>query len=155
LKAAVFGSVFVRESDTGVADVRAWETHSRVSGRAVPSKGRWEQTRDVRVLLVDDELSILRVCSLVLRNVAEVTAVSTVADAHAALEQHRFEVALVDLHLEAMAGEDLLRELAERWPDTRRVAFTASPTTLKDASLVERVLEKPFSNEALVRTVFG
>lgn len=107
------------------------------------------------MLLVDDEASIRRVCTLVLRSVAEVTAVSTADEALTALEQGHFDVALVDLHLEAMAGESLLRELAQRWPATRRVAFTASPSTLKDAGLVERVLEKPFSNEALVRTVRG
>lgn len=109
----------------------------------------------MRVLLVDDEASIRRVCALVLRSVAEVTAVATVDEALAALEQGHFAVALVDLHLEAMAGESLLRELAQRWPRTRRIAFTASPTALKDTSLVEGVLEKPFSNEALVRTVRG
>lgn len=109
----------------------------------------------MHVLLVDDEASIRRVCTLVLRRVAQVTAVATVAEALAALEKQQFDVALVDLRLDAGFGETLLRELAQRWPETRRVAFTASPSALKDASLVERVLEKPFSNEALVRTVFG
>lgn len=128
---------------------------SEVPAVAFRRRGRWAETSEVRVLLVDDEVSIRRVCTLVLRRVAEVTAVATTDEALLALEQQAFDVALVDLRLEAMSGEGLLRELAERWPSTRRVAFTASPAALKDARLVERVLEKPFSNEALIQAVRG
>lgn len=122
---------------------------------AFPSSAHETENSAVRVLLIDDEASIRRVCTLVLRSLAEVTAVATAAEALSALEQKHFDVALVDLHLEANSGEALLRELAQRWPVTRRVAFTASPSSLKDASLVDGVLEKPFSNEALVQTVRG
>lgn len=97
----------------------------------------------MRVLLVDDEVSIRRVCARVLRSVAEVTAVATAAEAFSVLEQRHFDVALVDLHLEAMSGEALLRALSQRWPGIRRVAFTASPAALKDASLALGGRPKP------------
>lgn len=92
-----------------------------MSGRACVGKAWAEATSSVR------SRGAVGSNSLVLRSVAEATAVSTADEALTALEQGHFDVALVDLHLEAMAGESLLRELAQRWPATRRVAFTASP----------------------------
>ncbi len=88
--------------------------------------------RGVRILLVDDEPTILLGLSHVLRRAgAHVTACLGRGEAEEAIENQVFDLALLDVRLsgsEARAGLDLLTLLKGRSPRTRIIVMTAFST---------------------------
>ncbi|HEU4400949.1 MAG TPA: ATP-binding protein [Candidatus Polarisedimenticolia bacterium] len=117
-------------------------------------------TRKGRILLVDDEKTILDVIGDVLR--MDGHHVETTTNGSAALgrlQRERFDVILTDLKMPGMSGQELFTRLAELdGPLSRRLVFTtgdlASPDTL---SFLERTgnayLQKPFDLNAVRRVV--
>lgn len=112
-----------------------------------------------RVLIIDDEPSMLRVISRLLGRDHEVTAVN---DAESALRIFRhdtgFDVVLCDVWLPTMDGMALFRRVAEKFPELapRFVLMTGDlGGTLEE--LVERtrvgLLMKPFEPQALLEVV--
>jgi signal transduction histidine kinase/CheY-like chemotaxis protein len=118
------------------------------------------QARKGRILLVDDEVSILEVIGDVLRiDGHEVETTTNGAAALAKLRQENFDVIVSDMKMPGMSGQELFAHLAEIDPNlVRRLIFTtgdlASPETL---SFLERVgngyLQKPFDLNAVRRTI--
>jgi signal transduction histidine kinase/ActR/RegA family two-component response regulator len=117
-------------------------------------------TRKGRILLVDDERSILDILGDVLRmDGHEVETTNNGAAALGRLKQERFDVVVSDLKMPGMSGRELFERL-ERIDAalSRRLIFTtgdlASPETL---SFLERTgnpyLQKPFDLNAVRRMV--
>jgi len=89
-------------------------------------------SQTVRILLVDDEPTILLGLSHVLRRAgAEVTSCLTRNEAEQAIRTFSFDLALLDVRLsgsETTAGLDLLTLVKERSPRTHIVIMTAFGT---------------------------
>jgi len=119
----------------------------------VPSPG-------CRILLVDDEASIRSVVARLLDDEGhQVVAIGEVGEALAAAEQHT-DVALVmlDRSMRGAQGHMLVGSLRDRLPDARIVYFTGHDVPDHERALVDGVLRKPMSGEALmvaVRTLVG
>jgi signal transduction histidine kinase len=107
-----------------------------------------QETR--RVLLVDDEPSILELLAAALGSDCQV---STSRDGQAALElleQREFDLVISDQRMPGMTGVELLTVVAERWPRTMRVILTGFEDTEPmleaiNAGQVYRYLIKPFN----------
>jgi DNA-binding NtrC family response regulator len=123
----------------------------------------------IHVLLVDDDESLRSALASELE--ASGFAVRTAVDAAEAIRETDhggFDVAIVDLNLPGMSGEELLRELRERSPSTEVVILTGHGTienavrTLKDGAYdfltkpcnldeLEAILRRAFEKRRLVR----
>jgi DNA-binding NtrC family response regulator len=88
------------------------------------------------ILIVDDEEVVRRSH---LRSLAETGCRAEAAeDGHQALrvmEQHPFDVVLLDLRMPGLDGMDVLKTIKERWPESEVVVITGYPTieTAKEA----------------------
>jgi signal transduction histidine kinase len=113
-----------------------------------------------RVLLVDDEASILEVIGDILRlDGHDVAAETNGAAALQRIRRERFDVIVSDLKMPGMSGQDLFARLSDIDPAlARRLVFTtgdlASPDTLR---FLEKTgnpyLQKPFDLNAVRRIV--
>jgi signal transduction histidine kinase len=112
----------------------------------------------VRVLVVDDEPSVLETISAILtREGYQVVAAGDVDQALSHLQDGPFDVALTDLRMEGLSGLNLLAEIRRRWPQTVAIVLTgyASLQSAVDA-LREGVYDyliKPCDVEELKATV--
>ena len=111
-----------------------------------------------RVLLVDDEITILELYSEVLR--AEGHQVETAPNAAAALgllEKQTFDAIVSDLDMPGMNGIALLRKIRELDPDVPVTLFTGGPTlesAMEAAELgVVKYLVKPVAVKEMRETV--
>ena len=88
------------------------------------------------ILIVDDE-EVVRHSHL--RSLADTGCHAEAAeDGHQALqvmEQHPFDVVLLDLSMPGLDGMDVLKTIKQRWPDSEVVIITGYPTieTAKEA----------------------
>lgn len=110
-------------------------------------------TREVpsaRVLLIDDEVLVLRALTRALSRKHEVTTKGSVAEAAALLEEDRaFELILCDFMMPNQTGQDLYEIVEERWPEllprlvfmTGGVFSSEGRTFMEEKSLT--VLPKP------------
>jgi signal transduction histidine kinase len=79
----------------------------------------------VRVLIVDDEPSVLFTLQAILeREGYQVATARTATEAEALLERQAFDVALLDLRLEEADGIELLERLIARQPDCMAIMLT-------------------------------
>lgn len=108
-----------------------------------------------RILVVDDELALLRICARALRPcVVEVASSGALALARLATLP-AFDLVLCDLHLPDFYGRDLYRRACALAPELRsRFLFmtgdrTTPPPDLDDNSAAVRVLSKPFDPTVL------
>ncbi len=108
-----------------------------------------------RILVVDDELSLLKTFPRLLRpHVVELASSGALAVARLATLP-AFDVVLCDLHLDDIDGRDLYRQACARSPELRlRFVFMTgergtSPPGLEDDTHAVRVLSKPFDRAAL------
>jgi two-component system, NtrC family, nitrogen regulation response regulator GlnG len=116
-------------------------------------------TQPMELLVVDDEWSALMACSLALR-AAGLGAVTTCEDPRDALRQVKertFALALLDLSMPGMSGEDLLEQIRLERPGMPVVILTA----FNDAETAMRCMRagaqdylvKPVDKDRLVTTV--
>jgi DNA-binding NtrC family response regulator len=95
--------------------------------------------QSARVLVVDDEKSILMLLDEALSNWGyQVTTANSASDALAALRTQVFDAALTDVRMPEMSGIELLRELKKRDESMEVVIMTGYPTI---ASAVEALKE--------------
>lgn len=116
----------------------------------------------LRVALVEDHAlvrSAIRASLAPAREIEVVAELATAEEAIAALPLIRADVVLVDLDLPGRGGNDLVRELAPRQPNTWFVILSADQS---DASVIEAVLvgargylSKDTDAAALRRTLLG
>jgi DNA-binding NtrC family response regulator len=77
-----------------------------------------------RLLLVDDEVLLLRSLERSLRGKCAVTIAADAAEAMSHLERQSFDAIVSDDRMPGRMGHDLLREVGERWPATIRILMT-------------------------------
>lgn len=111
-----------------------------------------------RVLLVDDDASVLRATAqLIERAGFAVTAVPNGMAALRALEQQRHSVVVSDIMMEGMTGLELLRLLKERDEDLPVVMITGGPSLATAIEAMHngahRYLLKPVAVDELIDTV--
>tara|TARA_B100000513_G_scaffold159310_1_gene76759 strand:+ start:119 stop:538 length:420 start_codon:yes stop_codon:yes gene_type:complete len=83
--------------------------------------------RKTRVLIVDDDVSVLDGLRRGLRRYAAEWDISFAQDAAEALMTAKLrplDVVITDMRMPNMRGGDLLRRFAERYPETLRIAFS-------------------------------
>ncbi len=123
----------------------------------------------IDLLLVDDDRSLREALSdELVRSGFRVTAVHDAEAALGRIELRAFDVAIVDLNLPGMPGDELVRELQKRSPELEVIVLTGHATvenavrTLKDGAYdfltkpchldeLEAVARKAFEKRALVR----
>jgi len=94
------------------------------------------------IIVIDDEKIVCNMCQKVLE--AEGYQVETFTDSVQTLDrirEKRFDVVVTDLKMEKVSGMDILREVNERYPDTKVIMLTAYATL--DAA-IEAIREKIF-----------
>lgn len=111
--------------------------------------------RPFKLLLVDDEESVLRSLERVLRSEAyKVTTAIDAATALRQLEAEAFDVIISDQRMPGMGGTELLRIVKDRYPRTIRIMlsgysdFDSIVGAINQAN-VSKFLPKPWDNEEL------
>ena len=119
-----------------------------------------------RILVVDDEPALLESMRSYLSRLGHmVTTFRSASDAwdYFAADPMACSVVIVDMTLEGMSGEEFIRKVLERQPDTNVLATSGSPRSLHHLHGLEgarvAVLEKPFTpamlTDALERLLGG
>lgn len=112
-----------------------------------------------RILLVDDDRSVLSALCAVLRNAGYRVVTAESGEAAIAMSgEFAFDVAICDRHMPGMDGIELLEKLRELQPMCQRVLLTGGLDLATTISAVNRgaitcVLEKPVRSRALVDVV--
>ncbi|HEY4744756.1 MAG TPA: response regulator, partial [Desulfuromonadaceae bacterium] len=83
------------------------------------------------ILLVDDEASILKASSLMLQNKGfdNIITEQDSSKVMRLLASHPVAVAIIDLHMPAMSGRELLSQIATTYPDVVVIIQTALDET--------------------------
>lgn len=108
------------------------------------------------VLIVDDEEVVRRAH---IRSLADTGCHTQAAeDGHEAIrvmEQHPFDLVLLDLRMPGLDGMDVLKTIKERWPDSEVVVITGYPTieTAKEAVRLgaHNFIAKPVGPDDVIR----
>jgi DNA-binding response OmpR family regulator len=107
------------------------------------------------VLVVDDEPSIRLLCRVNLELEGyRVLEAGTLDDARRAVEDESVQVALLDVHVGAEDGRQLLRELREHHPEVQIALLSGSAAREQIArEQADALITKPFVLEDLIETV--
>jgi DNA-binding NtrC family response regulator len=85
-----------------------------------------EKKRNIRLLLVDDEVEFLSATAAALaRRAIDVEAARNGLEALARLSREPYDVAVVDLKMPGMTGDVLAREMKKNWPKMPVILMTA------------------------------
>ncbi len=109
-----------------------------------------------RVLLVEDLVELcVALSKLISRSGFEVRCVTNVADAHAAAEEERFELGVVDARLGDDSGIELVRVLAERFPKMQFLVMSGYSQAHLRIKPNKRIsfLQKPFVPSRLIEYI--
>ena len=124
-----------------------------------PPKPSIAALRTPRILLVDDDPTVLRALRRILRSAHddwEIVAVSEATAALAAVGERTFDVLVADLDMPGMHGMELLELCLELHPELVRVVHSAQIETANRVRLNQlafRVLVKPAPSSRIVATV--
>lgn len=104
-----------------------------------------------RVLVVEDDASVLRLVEAVLRHAGYEVRCAEDGQAGLAALDASIDVLLCDKNLPGMAGTQVVLEARQRFPRLTTVLMTAAPEALALAQLgLDGYLAKPFRSNALV-----
>ena len=108
-----------------------------------------------RILVVDDEVSILNTLEILLRREGfEVSVAKSGREALERFEEWPPDVVLTDIRMPGVTGLDLLAQIRERDPETPVILMTAQATLQSAVQAVNQgafyYLQKPFVNGELV-----
>lgn len=104
----------------------------------------------MRILLVDDELAVLRALARLFgRRGHEVRTVASAEAALPLLEQFLPDVVISDFKMGGMTGVDLLRVVKRRLPNARRVLLSGYAEV--DGAFDAIFIHKPYSSQDLLR----
>jgi DNA-binding NarL/FixJ family response regulator len=115
--------------------------------------------RRPRILLVDDDPTVLRALWRLLKNSRpdfKINSASSAAQALEALSELSYDAVITDLQMPGGGGQAVLEALAARYPGTARIVHSSQLESLDTAELRElahAVLAKPASEAALVDAV--
>jgi DNA-binding response OmpR family regulator len=117
-----------------------------------------ELKKDVRVLLVEDDLSVASgIAALLALHGCSVTVVHSGREALPAAEAFSPEVVVLDVHLPDLGGDRVFRDLRSRWPDLPVVFSSGHVHQLADITEGEPsrvlLLRKPYDGEQLVEAI--
>jgi DNA-binding NarL/FixJ family response regulator len=116
----------------------------------------YQQAGFSKILIVDDEQGVLNAIQRLLHD--ESYEVLTASRGMAALELLRLygpvQLIISDYRMPGMNGVELLQQVMQQWPDTRRVILSAYPDTdnllaAVNEGRVHRFMVKPWDNDAL------
>ncbi|MBL8952817.1 MAG: response regulator [Myxococcaceae bacterium] len=102
-----------------------------------------------RVLFVDDERMLLNALKCMLRGIRREWHMVFVDSGEAALSElgkNAYDVIVTDMRMPQMDGAELLRRVAEQWPDTGRVllsGYTDEDARERVANVAHACLDKP------------
>jgi CheY-like chemotaxis protein len=106
----------------------------------------------MRVLVIDDERSLLRVVERVLRADHEIALAESAEEALSVLASGtRFDAIVCDLRLRGMDGLEFAEQLEPH--DAARVVFTTGAILHEDTVAGHPVLAKPFTSAELIRSL--
>jgi len=150
---ALGGSLEVRCEPAATAftvTLPRWRRSAQVAVTARPTTGR------LRVMVIDDEISIGRTIDSIFEDQHDVVVTTSARDALAQLEQGlTFDVILCDVVMPGASGVDFYEQLRTVRPELcERVVFMTGATLGSDqgrslAALPNAVLEKPFDLDRL------
>ncbi|HLG99947.1 MAG TPA: response regulator [Bryobacteraceae bacterium] len=117
-----------------------------------------------RILLVDDELAVLKAWTKALRHAGHhVTCASSPDAALVAADEHIFDVIIVDYVMPAMTGVELLARIRKKQPLARAIVVSGRiegtltedeiRSTIQEAVEADFYLHKPVSNDRLREAV--
>lgn len=102
-----------------------------------------------RILVVDDETTVLAVITRVLQADRHlVQSAGSGEEALAKLDAGEFDLAIIDLNMPGMSGEELAREIAARRPGLKLMLMTGA-LVQDELPGISEVLVKPFSMQEL------
>jgi DNA-binding response OmpR family regulator len=110
------------------------------------------------VLVVDDELAMCDYVADIMRSAGyHVSTACCMEEAENLIETNRFQLALLDVVMPKMSGDEMARILRQRDPDVKVLFITGYSEALFQARPVlwegEAFLEKPFTADALLEAV--
>lgn len=120
----------------------------------------YQQAGFSKILIVDDEPGVLNAIQRLLHD--ECYEVLTASRGMAALELLRqdgpVQLIISDYRMPGINGVELLQQVMQQWPDTRRVILSAYPDTdnllaAVNEGRVHRFMVKPWDNDALISIV--
>ena len=113
-----------------------------------------------KVLVVDDEIHIIHVVAIKLRNNGyDVISAKNGAEAFELAREQQPDIVVTDFHMPVMTGLDLVRELRqnERTKDIPVIMLTARGFAIEDEQKedlqISEFLSKPFSPKELLRSI--
>jgi DNA-binding NtrC family response regulator len=116
--------------------------------------------RTAHVLLVDDDVLILRTLKRLLRHSRpqwEVTTASNAADALAMLKERRIDVLVTDLTMPGMHGNELIELVRATYPNIPCVIHSTRSDSIPQTMTAQAtaVLQKPVTMKVFVATIDG
>jgi CheY-like chemotaxis protein len=113
-----------------------------------------------RILVIDDEPSVIDALKIILSDKGYDTAVAASgSDALDLARRHQFDIAIVDFKLPDLSGVELFPRLAEKCPDVDGILVTAYDSAEVRANAAASgfaaVLAKPFSPRDLLDVLSG
>ena len=115
-------------------------------------------TNDTRVLIIDDDKSILNILSRILAKKGfSVDTAQSGQEAMRKLAAKTYSVALIDVRLQDTNGLDLLIKIQEIAPKMRKILLTGYPSDEDRIKALERgadyYLAKPVDSEKLIEII--
>jgi CheY-like chemotaxis protein/HD-like signal output (HDOD) protein len=119
---------------------------------------KMESTERTRILVVDDEESICRMCvALLSKGGYDVTAASDAFGAMREVRDNHYDIVLSDIRMPGVSGETLIERVRQVRPDAMPIIMTGFPTLELAASApakgVYAFLTKPFQADDLLQTI--
>jgi DNA-binding response OmpR family regulator len=108
------------------------------------------------ILIIDDEVSLRQTMArILLRAGFEVTTVANGQDGLSIIDQHRFDMAYLDIRLPDMNGLEVLKAMRAKLPDMPIILFTAQPDLHSAVEALRRgatdYLMKPLKPETVIQ----
>ncbi len=112
-----------------------------------------------RILIVDDELNVLKASSAALK-MGGFSNIRTEEDSRRVLDllaAEKFDIIILDLYMSHVSGMDLLPQIAERYPEIQIIIVTAAYEIERAVSCIKQgafdYMVKPVDNEQLITTI--
>lgn len=111
------------------------------------------------ILCVDDEHAILSSLRRVFRREGySIITASSGTEALTIMEKNEIDLLISDMRMPHMSGDQLLIEVARRWPETQRILLTGyseldSATKAEDDGDIYCRVDKPWNEKNLLETV--
>lgn len=114
---------------------------------------------ELRILLIDDEPSVLQALARTLRSTAAtIDLCSSPAEALHSIKQNPPSLVISDQHMPGMLGTELLSQIQEELPDCGRMILSgyadfADITAAFNQGIIQQFISKPWDNQQLLRLV--